>query len=566
MITLSRNQKIWVEPKLLEVSGENVLFEVKAQIPPAMIRKKAFYSLAFFYRYDLNKEDPVGQLVFLPGDFIYENKKPTITQQFSFPYLPQKNPGRLWVQGVASTPKGRSKRTTMFPLANGIVTTSKLIAHNNQVNFVTDAYKPDNEETNTLTVFYEKGELNPRSFMGSSISILNDFIEANYKTNKVEIIGFQSSEKEETQKGNLAQRRAAYLEKFYRHKLKVSNYTNTANNISFQTHGISSSWDLFVQKIQSSALPKDEIQQIVAIATGPGDDAEKDRKLQKLESYEYIDLYVYPVLRFAEVKIEFIPVQKKNYEIYLLSKKIVEEKVDQEALSEEELRYSATLTPLLAEKQKIYEKAVTTSDYWQDYHNLGIVYFQMAKRQNKPVSKKAMLEAAIKNLTYASHRNPNAENFYHLASAHQTLGNFLEALQAYDYAIKLGGSLPLLQQIFSDKAALEIEIGQVDDALNSLSYAGTSYQNYINRGLCYMLKENYDQATKFYEEALALKPNDALAYYSQAILAARTKDKNLLAYNLNKAIRADKSYVRKAIEDLEFKPYMQQPFFKAALK
>jgi tetratricopeptide (TPR) repeat protein len=155
----------------------------------------------------------------------------------------------------------------------------------------------------------------------------------------------------------------------------------------------------------------------------------------------------------------------------------------------------------------------------------------MAKSEYRLKAKSELLQKSAQNLIYASHRNPIALTFYHAAAAHHLRGNSLEAFQAYDYAVKLGGSKEMLQKVFSDKAALELEIGQIDDALFSLSYAGTSYQNYINKGLCYMLKENYEQAPKFYEAAIKLRPNDALAHYSLAVIAARTKDENILAYN-----------------------------------
>lgn len=257
---------------------------------------------------------------------------------------------------------------------------------------------------------------------------------------------------------------------------------------------------------------------------------------------------------------------RKNYEIYLLSKNIVENKAEVNALTKQELRYAASLTPLLTEKQKIYETAVATSDDWQAYHDLGIVYLELARRERKAATKNNMMTGAVKNLQYASHRAPTTENFYHLASAYQAADKFTEAILSYDYALKAGGSADLLQRVFADKAALEIEAGQIDAALRSLRYAGNSYQNYVNKGLCYLLKENYEDAAKFYEEALLVKPNDALAHYGRAILAARTNDENLLGFHLQQAVRSDKAYIQKAIEDLEFQPYLRKPVFRSALK
>jgi tetratricopeptide (TPR) repeat protein len=566
LIKLSRKQKVTIIPTQLEVSGENVLFEVKAQVPLKMVQKKGVYGLELAYVYGDNKEEPIGRIAFNPGEFVYEDKLPTITRQFSFPYTPEKNPGRLMMQGVASNPKRREKRTNQQELAKGLITTSKLVARNNEVTYELDNFDTEEESYNTLTFYFDKGQTVLRNYLGTNVSVLNDFIEANYKTGAVEIIGSTSPEKEEIQKPRLATQRAQVLQRFYKHKLDVSDYVNNVKAIDFKTTPIRTGWDNFINKVKTSALPKEEIEKIFAIVNGEGNFLEKEEKLQKLDSYEYLELYVYPVLRFAEVKIAYTPVQKKNYEIYLLSKKIVDKELDKQALTERELRYAATLTPLLAEKQKIYEAAIRTTDNWQAYHNLGVVYLLMAKQEYRPNIKNELLKKSAQNLIYASHRNPAANTFYHAASAHHLRGNTLEALQAYDYAVKLGGNKELLEKVFADKAALELEIGQVDDALSSLAYAGTSYQNYINRGLCYILKENYDEAPKFYEAALKIKPDDALAYYSLAIIAARKKDENLMASYLKRAVQADKTFVQRAIEDLEFRPYLKKDYFQAALK
>jgi tetratricopeptide (TPR) repeat protein/outer membrane protein OmpA-like peptidoglycan-associated protein len=566
LIRQSKHQQVSIQPKVLEVNGDNVLFDIKARVPKKMIRKKAAYGLEFHYQYGLDQSEAVGRITFKPGDFLYEDNMPTVNRQFSFPYSPKKNPGKLVMQGIASTPKGREKRTPFQELATGLVTTSKLIARNNRVELEPDTYRAKNTGHNVLTFYFDKGSSGLSSFFGSSVPVLKDFVEANIKTQSVEITGATSPEAEEFRNSRLGWQRALAVQKYYRHLLEIAGYTNSTKSVQFKTRALPKSWDMFLSRIQNSALPEAEIQQILTIINNPSTNAQKEAALKKLESADYLENYVYPMLRFVEVRIGYTPVPRKDYEIYLLSKKIVDHKVDKEVLTEEELRYAASLTPLLKEKQKIYEAAIAASDHWQAYHNLGVVYLQMARQEGRPAYKKALFQVATRNLTYASHRQPTARNFYHLASAHHLQGNLLEALQAYDYAIKLGGKAGALEFIFADKAALEIETGQLDDALNSLRYAGTSYQNYINKGLCYLLKENYEEAAKFYEAAARIKPQDGLAYYSQAVIAARRQDENQLSAHLQKAVRADKAFTQRAIEDQEFKPYLKKDSFQEALK
>ena len=117
---------------------------------------------------------------------------------------------------------------------------------------------------------------------------------------------------------------------------------------------------------------------------------------------------------------------------------------DADALTEEELRYAASLTPLLEDKRRIYEGALKTGLSWPACHNLGLIYLKMSDQELAPRVRTILLKKAVQNLTYAAHRNPlMAELWYHLAVAQQRLGNVLESLHAFDYAAKATG--PRLQ-------------------------------------------------------------------------------------------------------------------------
>jgi tetratricopeptide (TPR) repeat protein len=190
-------------------------------------------------------------------------------------------------------------------------------------------------------------------------------------------------------------------------------------------------------------------------------------------------------------------------------------------------------------------------------------------RSEKEVSDKvrrAYLRRAATNFTLAAHRNPTADMFYRVATAYHRADDKLEALQNYDYAIKLGGPRPVLDKIFADKAALEIEIGQLDDAVNSLGYSSKSYQNTMNKALIYVLKGNYDGAAGIYQEALTIKPNDPLAYYSLAVVAARAKDEAQMGQHLRRAVQLDRTFAQRAVEDLEFRDYASSKTFLEALR
>ena len=61
-------------------------------------------------------------------------------------------------------------------------------------------------------------------------------------------------------------------------------------------------------------------------------------------------------------------------------------------LTQEELLYAATLTPILTEKEGIYKASIGISDNWVAHNNLGAVFLDMAKKE---ISGKERLNLAV---------------------------------------------------------------------------------------------------------------------------------------------------------------------------
>ncbi|HEY4651340.1 MAG TPA: tetratricopeptide repeat protein [Pontibacter sp.] len=561
LVRVAKKQEITVQPNPLVANGQQVVFEVKAAMPPNIVKDGYRYKLDLYYEYGEQQREQVGAISFEFGEFLYENGWPTITRQFSFPYTPKKNKGTLYVQGMAiKKDTDDVKYSKPQAIATGLNTTPLLIVRNNEILFIPDSYATEANQPAQLTFYFEEDNAKLRSHLGSNLNVLDQYIADNVATQEVTITASQSPD----EAAGMAQKRLAALENYYRSKLDILNYTN--KKVTIKTLPVKSTWEQLAEKIKASALPKAQVQEVITIVRSNKPDQEKEKALQQTAAYEYLQLYVYPGLRYGGVTINYNRNQKADYELYLLARKIAEEKAPADVLTEQELQHAATLTPLLAEKKQIYEAAVKTTNKWPAYHNLGKVYVEMARKEYRTKAKQALLAKAIHNLTYAGFRNPTAPVYYSLASAYHVRGDKLEALQYYDYAIKLGGDAAELKRIFADKAALEIEIGQFDDAIESLKYAGYSYQTQMNLGLSYLLKENYEGAQEFYNKALELQPNDALANYSLAIVAARTKNQPMLTTHLRHAIKSDNSYTLKAIEDREFDAYRAEQAYKDAFR
>ena len=562
-------------PTPLTASGEAVPFEVQARVPASHLHKGVAYELLLRYRYEHGlREDTLGRITFTSGNFVYDDEHKgqlLATQRFTIPNTPGRNPGELLAHGQVRELRKNGKILRApddVRVARGIADPARLVTREDTVLTLLPERASNNMSgTRVLPFFFDEDKWYIRGYLGTNVQALEDLIDANQQTRQVLIIASHSPDSADAHNRLLASKRVRMLLYYYKQRVKNFSYLNKNERIRYDTLAYVRKWDTFLQKVTTSALKAEQIDSVVTIINDTkGTFAQKEKALHQLSAFDYIEQYIYPVLRFGTVAVSYTAPKRYDSEVYLLSRKIVEKQVEADALTPEELRYSATLTPLLAEKQRIYEVAAANTNSWEAFHNLGVVLLQRAEKEPTRKIQQAYYRRAAVNFTLAAHRNPTAEFFYHAATAYHRAGDRLEALQNYDYAIKLGGPRPLLRKVFSDRAALEIEVGQADEALRSLQYAGPSYQNYLNRALIEVSREHYDLALEQYRLAQTLRPETAAPIYGMAVVAARQNNEGAVGNFLKQAIALDRRYAQRAVEDLEFQDYTQGKVFREALR
>ena len=562
-------------PPVLTASGEAVPFEVVAKVPAAHLHKGVTYELLLRYRYEHGlREDTLGRLSFAPGNYVYDDEHKNLlmaTQRFTIPNTPGRNPGELLAHAQVRELKknGHTLRApTDVRVARGIADPARLVFREDTVlTLLPEQASNVMSGTRVLPFFFDEDQWFIRGYLGTNVQALEDLIDANQRTRRVLIIAGHSPDSTDAHNRLLASKRVRMLLYYYKQRVKNFSYLNKNEAIRFDTLAYVRKWDTFMQKVSASALKPDQQDSVVTVINDTrGAFETQEKALHRLSFFEYIDQYVYPVLRYGTVAVSYTAPNRYDSELYLLSKKIVDKQLEADALTPAELRYSATLTPLLAEKQRIYETAAATTGSWEAFHNLGVVLLLRAEKEPLPKTQQAYYRRAASNFTLAAHRHPSAEFFYHAATAYHRASDRLEALQNYDYAIKQGGERPLLRKIFSDRAALEIEIGQPDEALRNLQYAGPSYQNALNTALIEVGREHYELAQAQYHLAQSLRPTAVAPIYGLAVVAARQKDEASMGTLLKQAVGLDRRYAQRAVEDLEFQDYAQGKVFKDALR
>ncbi len=585
VLRAGRPQQLTVEPKVLEASGDLVPITVTARVPAKVLKweRKVTYKLELHYRYDeraaVPKREYLGGLQFASGDYVYDptdSRWLIATKSFQLAYTPEKHPGHLTARGFATAVgkdirRFRRESPKTLELAPGIITTARLVVLRPRLDFTPETYVPAADSgTLELPVYFPPNMAFFNGQYGTNASALSDFITENVKTRSIRIVGGHAPDVVDAHNPRLALLRARSVQKYVVDLLDKYGYQNSTASVQLSVSARPHDWTFFLERVTNSALPEKQIDAILDIVNGPGSYDRKAARLADLPCAEYLETYIYPMMRRALVVIKHAPrPARPDYELYLIAQRIAAGAEDANALTEEELRYAASLTPLLEDKRRIYEGALQTGLSWPACHNLGLIYLKMANQELTPRVRTILLKKAVTNLTYAAHRNPlDAELWYHLAIGQQRLGNTLESLHAFDYAAKATGKPELMRQLFADKGALELIAGQPDDALASMQYAETTTQTVMNRGLANLLKGDYPAAAAAYEEALTMTPDDGgkLASYCRAIVAARAHDDTALGYWLARAVALDPAVPDRATQDLEFRDYVTTDLFRDALK
>jgi len=130
--------------------------------------------------------------------------------------------------------------------------------------------------------------------------------------------------------------------------------------------------------------------------------------------------------------------------------------------------------------------------------------------------------------------------WYNLGHAQAYLGNYHEAVEAYEYAFIINEKFEFA---YRDCAELCFEIKKYRKALRCylelLEYSGPDTELYCSIGQCHQQLEDYDTARKYYLKALQSDPlNDEMLFHIGECYAEEGRAKNALRY-YKKAIQIE---------------------------
>jgi hypothetical protein len=569
MVKMSKDQQLTVTPNPLEVHKDTVTFDMAANLPVKMLKKGTVYTVNTFYKYG-EQEVALDPITFRAED--YPNaatEQPRATQTFNFAYAPAMKNGVLEVEGVAS--KGaKSKASPRMQVATGVITTSKLVKPAYFAAYADHGYnnQPELEPVIIPDFIFEQGRsvLRTSEIRSPKGKQLDAFIASKNATSTVTITGTHSPEGAERINSRLSPDRAAAIEKYYRAQMKKYDYRQQADEIKFILKPVIRDWTEFKNVLASyDGLTSEQKSEYLNIINSGGTFESQEKQLQKLPTYRKVFREIYPKLRTAKTEILVLKDKKTDAEISVLSKQITQGSASADALSLEELMYSATLTPSLEEKAAIYEAATKKGTNWHAHNNLGAVY--IAQAVENPSNASSLADRAQAQLDIAARLNGSAPEVHaNLASVSMIKGNPYAAYRHANQALGGGLSGDNAAGVNGVKGSAEIYMARYSDAVRSLSSASDDAVNLFNKGLAQLLNKDYQNAMTSFNDAASKDSNLAVAYYGAAVAAARLGNADQVVSNITKAAQADPSLKQAALTDLEFSKVASTESFRNALR
>src|SRR5690606_31725324 len=90
--------------------------------------------------------------------------------------------------------------------------------------------------------------------------------------------------------------------------------------------------------------------------------------------------------------------------------------------------------------------------------------------------------------------------------------------------------------------------------------------NLFNKGLAFLLAEDYRNARNAFEESALVNRSYGYGFYGLALVGARTGDEMLLYENLEKAVQHNSFLKNRAATDMEFQAFSEKEGFRNAIR
>ena len=540
--TLPQPEQISVNPSPLAVVGDKVSADITGTFPVKKFAKKGVLTVTPVLKYEGG--EAVGSPVTYVGEKVKENGTTVnykaggqYTQSCSFDYVPAMDKCELFLRFTAKVGK-KEVEVPELKIADGLVATVKLAKASDNKSVVTpDKFQRVIQQMQEADIKFLIQQANLRSSETKSQQMqdlqaaIKEAAQNERKAiNKLEVSGYASPDGGMDLNEKLAGQRQKNAQNFLQQQLKKDKVNATiASDITAED------WAGFQTLLENSNMQdKELVLRVLGMYTDP---EEREAQIKNLSSvYSTIADEILPALRRSRLILTTDLIGKSDEEILNFLKS------DPSQLSVEEMLYAATLTNDNAEKIATYQKVADQFNDFRAFNNMGMLYFEQG---NVAEARRAYNKAlAIEP--------QNADVNFNAGVAAMADGDWAKAEEHFGKAAGTQGNLA---------AAMGTLYTMKGDYKAAKSAYGQTATN--NAAVQQILDEDYAGARQTL--ANVKEPNGVTAYL-QAVVGARTNDRNAVYSNMKEAVAKDASLKARAQNDIEFAKFAEDAEFQAIVK
>lgn len=529
-------------PSPLETVGNEVPVTVNGTFPEKWFNKNATVRITPVLRYAGSKES-YGSAQTYQGENVSGNaieipyaRGGNFNMSFKFPYQPEMLTSELFMRFDAKI-KNKNIQLPEIKVADGIIATSALAsAQTSAPSVADDGFQRIIKQTQDANIHFVIQQANVRTSETNSQDMrtwqqrVQDAFKDPRQNLDIEVSAYASPDGGLSLNERLAAQREKNTTQYLQGELKRRNISTDVN-----ARYTAQDWEGFRQLLEASDLQDKEL--VLRVLSMYPDPETREREIKNI-SFVYSDLAetILPQLRRSRITANIEIIGKSDEEIMEFWRN------DPKKLSVEELLYGSTLTDNEADKEKIYQ--YVTVNFPQDYrgwNNMAATYYQRGEYGN---ARQALDRAALVS--------PNAPE----VNVNKALFSMMDGNT--QPAKELLGRASGANNLESTMGLLYIMEGDYNQAVDAF---GSNPSN--NAALAQILTKNYHAAENTLQ---SIRNPDALTYYLMAIIGARTNNFNSVMTQLRSAITMDKSLANRAMNDLEFAKYRNNPDFVTLLK
>jgi len=533
-----------VTPQVLVAQGGKVPATVDGTFPAKTFPVKGIVTITPVLKYEGG--EALGTPITLQGEKVTGNNKVinkaggSFSVSSVFDYIPAMSKSELYLR--FSTTIG--KKVIDLPeikVADGVIATEALAdATTATPTLSEDKFQRIIKEAHEASIMFliqqaslRKSELNSEGVKGLSDEFAVAANDVNKQIAGIEVSSYASPDGALSLNENLASNREKNTVDFLKKELKNKKATEGLEAITAKF--TAEDWAGFQELVSSSNMQDKEL--ILRVLSMYSDPEKREQEIKNLSAvYDNLAEEILPKLRRSKMTLTVDIIGKTDEQIKDLAVN------DPSKLNVEELLYSATLFSKTSEKESIYKKATELfpNDY-RAYNNLGGI----ALNAGNTTQAKSYLDKA-----YALSKTADVNS--NLALYSMATGAPASTVDSY---LGAGAGAAGVNEAMGIQY---IKKGQYAKAVEAF---GSTKSN--NAALAQLLTKDYSKAKSTLD---AVATPNAQTSYLKAIIGARTNNKDLVVSGLKAAISADKSYAKKAINDLEFSKYVTDLSVAALLK